>query len=209
MLSGDNEMFFREKKEESALIRFNTPEDLFKFVENEDPYCGITEEEKTTIKKIGCGLNNAIRNGHKLDYYTQREKDLFQRLIQAHILKEDIIVNRAVCSIEYELTLAQNRDLPKKHLFHNGFVYTSLLPAYSRQIHLNIRIPKGTPYLYTGVFSNTTGPYPHEDNKTVQDTVGELILDIGTIFKIDKKKRRKGITIYDVHVVDTHSSEIK
>lgn len=209
MLSGDNEMLFREKKEESAPIRFNTPEDLCKFVENEDPYCGITEEEKTTIKKIGCGLNTAIRNGHELDYYTQREKDLFQRLIQAHILKEDIIVNRAVCSIEYELTLAQNRGLPKKHLFHNGFVYTSLLPAYSRQIHLNILIPKGTPYLYTGVFSNTTGSYPHEDNKTNRDIIGELILDIGTIFKIDKKRRLKGITIYDVHVVNTGSSVIK
>lgn len=209
MLSGDNEMFFWKKKEESSPIRFNTPEDLCKFVENEDPYYGITEEEKTTIKKIGCGLNTAIRNGHKLDYYTQREKDLFQRLIQAHILKEDIIVNRAVCSIEYELTLAQNRGLPKKHLFHNGFVYTSLLPAYSRQIHLNILIPKGTPYLYTDVFSNTTGSYPHEDNKTIQDIIGELILDIGTIFKIDKKRRRKGITIYDVHVVDTGSLVIK
>lgn len=209
MLSGDNEMIFREKKEESSPIRFNTPEDLCKFVENEDPYCGITEEEKNTIKKIGCGLNTAIRNGHKLDYYTQREKDLFQRLIQAHILKEDIFVNRAVCSIEYELTLAQNRGLPKKHLFHNGFVYTSLLPAYSRQIHLNILIPKGTPYLYTGDFSNTTGSYPHEDNKTIQDIIGELILDIGTIFKIDKKRRRKGITIYDVHVVYKGSSVIK
>ena len=202
-------MIFREKREESTPIRFNTPEDLYKFVENEDPYCGITEVEKNTINNIGCSLNNAIRNGHELDYYTQREKDLFQRLIHAHILREDIIVNRAVCSIEYELTLAQNRGLPKNHLFHNGFVYTSLLPAYSRQIHLNILIPKGTPYLYTGVFSNTIGSYPHEYNKTILDTVGELILDIGTIFKIDKKRRRKGNTIYDVHVVDTHSSVIK
>lgn len=209
MLSGDNEMIFRKKKEESTPIRFNTPEDLCKFVENEDPYCGITEEEKAIINDIGCSLNNAIRGGYELNWDTQQSKDLFQRLIQAHILKEDIIVNRAVCSIEYELTLAKRRDLPKKHLFHNGFVYTSLLPGYSRQIHLNILIPKGTPYLYTGVFSNTAGSYPHEDNKTIQDIIGELILDIGTIFKIDKKRRRKGITIYDVHVVDTGISVIK
>lgn len=202
-------MAFREKKGESTPIRFKTPEDLCKFVENEDPHCGITEEDKTTINSIGCGLNNAIRNGHKLDCYTQRDKDLLQRLIQAHILKEDIIVNRAVCSIEYELTLARSKGLPKKCLYHNGFVYTSLLVSYRRQTHLNILIPKGTPYLYTGVFSNTVGSYPHEGNQIIRDTVGELILDIGTIFKIDKKKRRKGITLYDVHVVNTGGSVIK
>lgn len=211
MLNGDNEMIFREEKEESTPIRFNTPEDLYKFVENEDPYCGITEEEKTIINNIGCSLNNAIRSGYKLDYYTQRNKDLLQRLIQTHILKEDIIVNRAVRPIEHELTLASIKGLPPKHLFNDGFVYTSLLPAYPGQIHLNILIPKGTPYLYTGVFSNTIGTYPHEENQPIKDIVGELILDIGTIFKIDKRRRCrcKGITIYDVHVVDTGSSVIK
>lgn len=202
-------MIFPKMKKGSTPIRFNAPEDLCKFVENENPHCGITEEEKTTINNMRCSLNSAIRSGYELDCYTQRDKDLLQRLINTHFLKEDIIVNRAVCSIEYELTLAKNRGLPKKYLFHNGFVYTSLLPAYSRQIHLNILIPKGIPYLYTGIFSNMTGSYPHEDNDTAQDIAGELILDVGTIFKIDKMKRRKGITIYDVHVVDTSSLVIK
>ena len=98
-------MIFREKNEESTPIRFSTPEDLCKFVENEDPYCGITEEEKAIINNIGCSLNNEIRDSCELDWDTQQSKDLFHRLIQVHILKEDIIVNRAVCFIEYELTL--------------------------------------------------------------------------------------------------------
>lgn len=98
-------------------------------------------------------------------------------------------------SIEYELTLARDKGLSKKHLFHDGFLYTSLLRAYSGQIHLNILIPEGTP-----VFSNTIGSYPPEGNQTIKDTVGELILDIGTILKIDGKRREKGITIYDVHI---------
>lgn len=202
-------MNFQVRRKVSAPLIFNTLEDLCKFIETENPHHGITEEEKTIINNIGCSLNNAIRGGYELDCYTQRNKDLLQRLIQTHILKEDIIVKRTVRSIEYELTLAKNKGLPKKYLFHDGFVYTSLLAAYSGQIHLNILIPKGTPYLYTGAFSNTIGSYPHEENQTIKDTVGELILDIGTILKIDKMKRCGGITIYDVHVDDTHSSVIK
>ena len=76
MLSGDNEMFFRKKKEERAPIRFNTPEDLCKFVENEDPYCGITEEEKATINNIGCSLNNAIRDGCRTPISVQMKMHL-------------------------------------------------------------------------------------------------------------------------------------
>ena len=146
-------MIFREKKEESTPIRFNTPEDLCKFVKNEDPHCGITEEEKNTINNIGCSLNNAIRGGYELNWDTQQSKDLLQRLIQAHILKEDIIVNRAVCSIEYELTLAKSRALPKKldtcrnlnpQCSDNDrrFCYNTLLMRFNS---CSIRISKWTP----------------------------------------------------------------
>lgn len=208
-LNEDNKMILHKKKKAHSPLIFNTSEDLHEFIENEKPHCGITEEEKIVINKIGCSLNNAIRSGQELDYDTQRDKGLLQRLIQTHTLKESIIVNRAVRSIEYEMTLARNKGLSKRCLFHDGFVYTSLLNAYSGQIHLNILIPKGTPYLYTGIFSNTVGSYPSEENQTIEDTVGELILDIGTIFKIDRKRRHGGITIYDVHVDNTHSSVIK
>lgn len=193
-------MIFRKKNLIDHPLIFNTSDDIYEFIKNEKPHCGITEEEKTVVNRIGCGLNNAIRSGYELDPYTQQEKDLFQRLIQMHTLKHSIIVNRAVRSIEYELTLARNKGLSKKHLFHDGFLYTSLLRAYSGQIYLKILIPEGTPYLYTGDFSNTIGSYPPEENQTIKEMVGELILDIGTILKIDGKRREKGITIYDVHV---------
>lgn len=200
-------MILHEKNKANSPLTFKAPQDLCVFVKNENPHCGIMEREKIIVNGIGCTLNNVIRSGHKLDYNTQRDKDLLQRLIQTHTLKESIIVNRAVRSIEYELTLAGNKGLSKKCLFHDGFVYTSLLNAYSGQIHLNILIPKGTPYLYTGIFSNTVGSYPPEENQTIEDTVGELILDIGTILKIDRKRRHGGITIYDVHVDNAHNIE--
>lgn len=140
-------MILHEKNKANSPLTFKAPQDLCEFVKNENPHCGITEREKIIVNGIGCTLNNVIRSGHKLDYNTQRDKDLLQRLIQTHTLKESIIENRAVRSIEYELTLARNKGLSKKRLFHDGFVYTSLLNAYSGQIHLNILIPKGTPYL--------------------------------------------------------------
>lgn len=165
-------------------MTFSTSEDLCKFIEKENPHEGITKKEKMIINKIGTSLNNAIISGYELSSKSQSERDLIQRLIKNHVLKESIMVNRGVKSIKHELKLARNEGLSKKHLFHNGFVYTSLLPllgAYNREINLNILIPAGTPYLYTGVFSNTFGPYPPKTEITNDDKVGELILDIGTI----------------------------
>lgn len=179
---------------------FNTPEDLLRFIETEDPHNGITEAEKEEINGIGTTLNNALRYGHILDCYTQRQKDLFQRLINKNSLKESIVVHRAVESIEYELALAKNKGFSNDCLYHNAFVYTSLLEAYQRQIHLNILIPAGTHYLYTGSFSNTCGVYPPLEGSINEDIVGELILDIGTVLKIDKKRKKGKLTIYDVHV---------
>lgn len=193
-------MILRKKNLIDYPLIFNTSDDINKFIKNEKPHYGITEEEKIIVNRIGCGLNNAIRSAHESVPYTLQEKDIFQRLIQIHTLKHSIIVNRAVRSIDYELTLARNKGLSKKHLFLDGFLYTSLIRAYSGQIHLNILIPESTTYLFTGVFSNTIGSYPFEENQTIKDTVGELILDIGTILKIDGKRSEKGITIYDAHV---------
>lgn len=193
-------MLFHKQIKTSQPIKFSTSEDLCEFIKKENPHEGIKEEEKMIINKVGTNLNNAIRNGGKLPQELQSEIDLIQRLIKNHVLKESIIVNRGVQSIEYELTLARNKGMSNKFLFHNGFVYTSLLDAYHRQIHLNILIPAGTSYLYTGVFSNTFGPYTPENETMNNDKVGELILDIGTILKIDRKRECGGITIYDVHV---------
>lgn len=165
----------------------------------ENPYDGITEKEKGEINRIGTSLNNVIRQG-SITSGMQYQKDLLQRLIQNHTLKESIIVHRGVDSVEYELKLAKENGLSSGFLYHNAFVYTSLLEAYNRKIHLNIIIPAGTHYLYTGSFSNTCGIYPPLEGLENEDMVGELILDIGTVFKIDKIRRKSNILFYDVHV---------
>lgn len=71
---------------------------------------------------------------------------------------------------------------------------------------MNILIPKGTNYLFTGYFSNISGNDLQGSNSKHNAGDGELILDIGTVFKIDRKqmtidKYGKEKTIYDVHVV--------
>lgn len=179
---------------------FSNPEDLLHFIADEEPHIGITEDEKIKINKIGTSLNNVIRSDGNLNNSVQQQKDLLQRLINKRTLRENIVVHRAVNSIEYELKLAKDKGLPKGYLYHNAFVYTSLLKAYQRKVHLNIFIPSGTPYLYTGLFSNTCGVYPPLEDSQNVDNVGELILDIGTVFKIDKRRRKDKVTIYDVHV---------
>lgn len=191
------------------LKSFEKPTDLLYFVKYENPHQGITEEEKIEINRIGTSLNNAIRKGYKLDPYTQNQKDLFQRLINRSVLKQSIVVHRAVESIEYELKLASEKGLSNRHLYHDGFVYTSLLESYKNRIHLNIVIPAGTHYLYTGTFSNVCGVYPSLNGSINDDMVGELILDIGTILKIDKKSRKGKLTIYDTHVVHDAESYLK
>ena len=77
---------------------------------------------------------------------------------------------------------------------------------YFDNVYMNILIPKGTNYLFTGYFSNIAGNDLQDSNSKHNAGDGELILDIGTVFKIDKKqitidKYGKEKTIYDVHVV--------
>lgn len=71
---------------------------------------------------------------------------------------------------------------------------------------MNILIPKGTNYLFTGYFSNIAANDLRNSDSKYNAGDGELILDIGMVFKIDKKqviidKYGKERTIYDVHVV--------
>lgn len=92
-------------------MTFSTSEDLCKFIEKENPHEGITEKEKMIINKIGTSLNNAIISGYELSSKSQSERDLIQRLIKNHVLKESIMVNRGVKSIKHELKLARNEGL--------------------------------------------------------------------------------------------------
>lgn len=181
---------------------YKTKNDLSSFISSECPHSNITECEKHIVNGIGTELNNVLRNGETLNLHSEQQKNLLQKLIYNHSLKENIIVHRGVDSISYERSLAQNMHLPSNRLYHNAFVYTSLLEPeiYKRKIQLNIVVPAGTHYLFTGTFSNTCGPYPPLNGTESEDNVGEMILDIGTIFVIDKKRKKGKITIYDVHV---------
>ena len=170
-------MLFSKKPKE-----FKTVKEVNEFIKNENPYEGITEEEKVMINHIGTTL-------------------------KSHSLKEDIIVHRGVQSINYESILAKERGYPDGYLYHNGFVYTALRQAYYHFIYFNIVVPVGTNYLYTGNFSNVIDIYPH--NNDFEDTTCELILDIGTVFKINRKqiiidKSGKKRIIYDVNVVNEY-----
>lgn len=195
-------MWFSKKPKE-----FKTVKEVNEFIKNENPYEGITEEEKVMINHIGTTLNNAIRSSSDLSNDILFQKELLQRLIKSHSLKEDIIVHRGVQSINYESMLAKERGYPDGYLYHNGFVYTALRQAYYHFIYFNIVVPVGTNYLYTGNFSNVIGIYPHNNN--FEDTTCELILDIGTVFRINRKqiiidKSGKKRIIYDVNVVNEY-----
>lgn len=196
-------MYFQKEPKE-----FKTAEDINEFIAVENPYEGITEKEKIIINRIGTSLNNVIRQRSNLGGDILFQKELLQRLIKSHSLKEDIIVHRGVESIHYETQLAKGKGYPEGYLYHNGFVYTTLLFDYTyyRNVYMNILIPKGTNYLFTGYFSNIAGNDLQDSNSKHNAGDGELILDIGTVFKIDRKqmtidKYGKERTIYDVHVV--------
>ena len=196
-------MYFQKEPKE-----FKTAEDINEFIAVENPYERITEKEKLIINRIGTSLNNVIRQRSNLSGDILFQKELLQRLIKNHTLKEDIIVHRGVDSINYETKLANGKGYTENYLYHNGFVYTTLLFDYTyyRNVHMNILIPKGTNYLFTGYFSNIAANDLRDSDSKYNAGDGELILDIGTVFKIDKKqviidKYGKERTIYDVHVV--------
>lgn len=199
-------MCFVEKPTEFTLIE----KDINEFIANENPYEDITDKEKLIINHIGTSFNNVIRKNpySALDKETKYGIDLLQRLIKSHSLKENLIVHRGVDSIKYETKLACSKGYTEDYLYHDGFVYTTLLfdCTYYRNVYMNILIPKGTNYLFTGYFSNIAANDLRNSDSKYNAGDGELILDIGTVFKIDKKqviidKYGKERTIYDVHVV--------
>ena len=82
-----------------------------------------------------------------------------------------------------------------------------IVNVYAKSSPADIVVPVGTNYLYTGNFSNVIGIYPH--NNDFEDTTCELILDIGTVFRINRKqiiidKSGKKRIIYDVNVVNEY-----
>lgn len=82
-------MYFQKEPKE-----FKTAEDINEFIAVENPYERITEKEKLIINRIGTSLNNVIRQRSNLSGDILFQKELLQRLIKNHSLKEDIIVHR-------------------------------------------------------------------------------------------------------------------
>lgn len=166
-------------------------DDIDTWIKSENPYSAMTAEDKRLICTIGTSLNNAIRNSQPLWENMQEEKDRFDRLISQKKLCNDLVVFRGVDSIEYERKLAKTQGLTKDFLYHNGFVYTSLLENQyycGRNIILKILIPADTNYLFTGKYSNTP-------------ETQELILGVGTILKIEKIIRCKKKTYIYAYVI--------
>lgn len=151
--------------------------DVQAWIDKEKPYQYMTEEDKCILPKIGISINSAVRRG-KDDISIQ----IFDRLIRANVLQEDIVVYRGVEDQEYELSLAKERGLDENYLYSDGYIYCSLnadTSYWNRHIRMIIFLPAGTHYLFTGAFSNTP-----ESN--------EIILDKNTIMRIDKELYIKG-----------------
>lgn len=142
------------------------------WVNSENAYEAMNEHCKNVIPKIGTSLNRAIRNG------LQKNCKEFEHLFQNSILKNDVVLYRGVESMNYEHKLATEKGLASNTLYHDGYVYCSLNPTdhIRGAVQYIIHVPAGTHYACTGKYSNNP-----ERN--------EVVLPIGTIFKIQKTEK--------------------
>lgn len=184
---------------------YTTPKEIESFEEIEKPYSFFTESDKLQIPKVGTSLNSNIYNNNEYIVGFQKEqKNMFLRLINQNILKHDIIVYRHVNSISDLRDYALEQGYSNEYLSSKIFVYTSLLRnnGLSGKYELIIRIPAGSHYLYTGIYSNMVGANSdksEEDRR--RDNVGEIILNIGSVFQIVKETRRGECTIIEALLV--------
>lgn len=175
----------------------SSDEDLIKWIDFEQPFEFFNIEDKEKIRRIGTSLNNCLRNGTNLE--SDEAFNIFKRLINSKKLKENLIVFRGQKTIEYEKALAKKHGMKNEYLYYDGFVYTSLYEEnyyYHDNVRIKIHIPAGTNYIFTGEYSNTPGS-------------NELILDVGTVLKIIKKKQNREIIYIDAVVENNVHNSIE
>lgn len=145
---------------------------LEKWIKSEDPYKYFTDDDKEKIIRVGTSLNNRICNQE--DMSMDEAFNRFNRLMRSKQLKKSIVVFREQDSIDYEMELAKGNGLAEDYLY----VYTALCSKYyNRQYKMKIYIPAGTNYIFTGEYSNVAD-------------VQELILNVGTVLRILKRKEK-------------------
>ena len=134
-------------------------------------------KEYLTNVSLGTNLNICIRSQEKLNNDMQEQVDLINGIMAKNRLKHGLIVHRGQVSLEYERKIAESSGYTFDYLLYNAYVYTSLIPCtqYNGTAQLNIHIPAGSHYLYMGKMSH-------------ESTIGELMLPIGTLMKINDRK---------------------
>lgn len=155
--------------DEPQFVHQNVPE----WIEKENPYQHMTEQDKNVLPRIGTSINKAARSGHE-----DNATHIFDRLIRENVLKENLVVYRGVNDQKYESSLAQKHNLDRKYLYYNGYIFCSLNPDsyyWNRKTRMIISLSAGTHYLFTGKYSNTA-----ESN--------EIILDKNSVLRIEKEE---------------------
>lgn len=181
---------------------YTTPKEIETFEEIENPYHYFTDSDKKQIPKVNTSLNHdIIEYGEDIGNDQKEQKSMFLRLIDQNVLNHDIIVYRHVNSISDMREYALEQGFSNEFLCSKIFVYTSLLRnnGIPGKCELIIRIPTGSHYLYTGIYSNMVGANSDKsEEERRRDNVGEIILNIGSVFKIIRETKRGNCEIIEV-----------